>query len=160
MQWQHQGGSLNQILESTGVSGICPQCSNPVSLTRRGVQGLSQPLQIADCPHPLPQAHPMPIGPHHRSTLALPHPGPHLAQPLLLLTGRHCTLLPPWPVQSQLPQREGKQISLVLHLCGLQPLQHPIPHPRIQLGQQGHHPLCRRVSSPQSLVPRSWHRLL
>uniref|UniRef100_A0A0A9FWT3 Uncharacterized protein n=1 Tax=Arundo donax TaxID=35708 RepID=A0A0A9FWT3_ARUDO len=104
MQWQHQGGSLNRMLESTGASGICPQCSNPVSLTRRGVQDPSQPLRIADYPHPLPQARPMPVGPHHHSTLAPPHPGSHLAQPLLPLTERHRTLLPPWPVQSKLTQ--------------------------------------------------------
>nr|CAB3446546.1 unnamed protein product [Digitaria exilis] len=86
------------MLGATGAPGICPQGSNPVSLIKGyDVQGLSQPLQIADYHHPQHQAHPTPVDPHRRSMLAPPHPGPHLVQALLLLTERHCTLLLPWP---------------------------------------------------------------
>jgi len=102
MQWRHQGGSLNQMLGPTGASGMCPQGSNPVSLTKGcGVQGLSQLLLITGYPHRLPQAHPTPVDPHRRSALAPPHPGPHLARALLPPMERHSTLLLPWPAQSK-----------------------------------------------------------
>lgn len=104
-QWQHQGGSLNRMLESTGAFGICPLGSNPVSLTKGfGVQGLSQTLLIADYPHSPLQSHPIPVDPHRHSTLARPHPGPHLAQPLLQLTEGQSTLLHPWLVQGKQTQ--------------------------------------------------------
>ena len=150
------------MLGTTGPSGLCPQESNPLILQRGfDERGLSQALPIANYPHPMMQAHPTPIGLHHRSAPAREHPGRHLAQLLHPFTAaRHHRLHRPRLLQSQPTQRKEKLTSLVAHPCGLQPLQHVTVHLRIWTGQQNHHPLCKRVTSLQGQVLIRWQHHL